>query len=68
MLIHPTLSQGEEVDMGRFADTYCFANNPYECEILFDGADFIVDEEFKCSICTIEVVRQYTDADNDLIG
>lgn len=62
------LSQGEEVEMGSFFNMFCFANVPYECEFVYDGATIAHDGEFKCHICDITGERQASGIDDDLIG
>lgn len=44
--------------MGDFSDMYCFANEPYECEFVYDLATIIHDGEFKCHVCDMDGVRQ----------
>lgn len=61
------LSQGEVVEMGTFFNIFCFANVPYECEFVYDGAEVLHDGEFKCHICDIEGVRQDAGLDDDLL-
>ncbi|CAM9176768.1 unnamed protein product [Ectocarpus fasciculatus] len=52
--------------MGDFIDMYCFANDPYECEFVYDQATVFHTGEFKCQICDIEGERQETGTDDDL--
>lgn len=54
--------------MGEFFNMFCFANTPYECEFVYDGAEVLHDGEFKCHICDMEGVRQATGLDDDLLG
>ncbi len=52
--------------MGSFTNTWCFANEPYECEMVYDGASILEAGEFKCHICNSAGERQETDVDDDL--
>ena len=64
LLIHLHISsQGESVDMGTFTNTYCFGNEPYECEMVYHGANIVEDGEFKCHICNEDGERQVSDTD-----
>lgn len=61
--------QGDEpVSMGSFTDMYCFANEPYECEFVYDLATIVHDGEFKCQVCDMEGVRQLGSSDDDFLG
>ena len=49
--------------MGTFNDIFCYANDPYECEILYEGIDVIFDGDFKCQICNFDGERLYIEDD-----
>ncbi|CAN0357500.1 unnamed protein product [Ectocarpus sp. 12 AP-2014] len=55
------------VTMGEFNDMYCFGNEPYECEFVYDQSTAVHSGEFKCQICDIEGERQQSGTDDDLI-
>ncbi|CAN0522742.1 unnamed protein product [Ectocarpus sp. 12 AP-2014] len=55
------------VTMGEFSDMYCFGNEPYECEFVYDQSTVVHSGEFKCQICDIEGERQQSGTDDDLI-
>ena len=42
--------------MGTFDNIYCYANDPYECEVLYEGID-VISVEFKCQICNFDGER-----------
>lgn len=62
------------MSMGEFSDMYCFANDPYECEFVYEMATIDHDGEFKCQACDQNGVQQYTvtdeneGQDEDLLG
>eukprot|EP00752_Nemacystus_decipiens_P011906 g10557.t1 len=62
------VSDGDLVEMGTFFNMFCFANVPYECEFVYDGAEIVHEGEFKCHICDIDGTRQATGLDDDLLG
>lgn len=43
--------------MGTFDNVFCYANDPYECEILFEGIDINLYDNFKCQICNFDSER-----------
>ena len=43
--------------MSTFNDIFCYANDPYECEVLYEGIDVIFDGDFKCQICNFDGER-----------
>lgn len=51
--------------MGEFFNMYCFANDPYECEFVYDGATITHEGEFKCHLCDIEGVEQGSGVEDD---
>ena len=59
--------QGDVVEMGNFFNTFCFGNDPFECEFVYDGAEILHEGEFKCQICDIDGVRQASGTDDDLL-
>ena len=67
-LLLALFSQGDAIEMGNFFNMFCFANEPYECEFVYDGASILHEGEFKCHICNIEGTRQDTGLDDDLLG
>ena len=59
-------SQGEDsVPMGSFSGMYCFDNEPYECEFVYDLATVTHDGEFKCQVCNMDGVRQAVSSDEE---
>lgn len=60
------LFQGDLVQMGDFNGVWCFANNPYECEIVYHQSDIVHNGEFKCNICNLDGEKQAPDEDDDL--
>ncbi|CAN0394289.1 unnamed protein product [Pylaiella littoralis] len=48
---------GDAVNMGEFFKTYCYFNEPYECEFVFDGVDITDEGDFKCNVCDIDGVK-----------
>eukprot|EP00752_Nemacystus_decipiens_P011910 g10561.t1 len=62
------VSDGDLVEMGTFFNMFCFANVPYECEFVYDGAEIVHEGEFKCHICDIDGTRLATGLDDDLLG
>eukprot|EP00903_Cladosiphon_okamuranus_P014004 g13023.t1 len=61
------VSDGDSVEMGTFYNMFCFANDPYECEFVYDGAEVAHSGEFKCHICDIEGTRQRSGTDDDFV-
>lgn len=59
------LSQDDLVPMGEFENVFCFQNTPYECEFVYDFAEVVHSEEFKCQICNLEGERQIVTTDDD---
>ncbi|CAM9458338.1 unnamed protein product [Ectocarpus sp. 8 AP-2014] len=55
------------VTMGEFNDMYCFANEPYECEFVYDQSDIVHNGEINCQICDIDGVQQVSGTDGDSI-
>ncbi|CAM9326456.1 unnamed protein product [Ectocarpus sp. 6 AP-2014] len=53
------------VVMGDFNDIYCFGNDPYECEFVYDQSDIVHSGEFKCQLCVIDGVRQEVSGTDD---
>ncbi|CAN0025059.1 unnamed protein product [Ectocarpus fasciculatus] len=54
------------VAMGEFNDMYCFGNDPYECEFVYDQSDIVHGGVVSCQICDIDGVRQVvSDTDDD---
>lgn len=61
--------QGDNpVPMGEFEGVYCFANDPYECELVYDLATITHTGEFKCQICDLTGDRQAAGDDDDFGG
>lgn len=54
--------------MGESFNIFCFANEPYECEFVYDGAEIVHDGEFKCHICNIDGEQQASGTDDDFAG
>lgn len=52
--------------MGELENIYCFGNDPYECEFVYDMAWATHVGEFKCRICDIDGESQESGADDDL--
>ncbi|CAM9727199.1 unnamed protein product [Sphacelaria rigidula] len=49
-------------------DIFCFSNEPYWCEILYNGTDVSYTGDQKCNVCTMDGTKQDTDggaADDD---
>eukprot|EP00752_Nemacystus_decipiens_P002934 g2729.t1 len=68
VVVNTGLAEGEDfVPMGSFTDMYCFANEPYECEFVYDLATITHDGEFKCHVCDMDGVRQVI-SDDDYLG
>ncbi|CAN0394131.1 unnamed protein product [Pylaiella littoralis] len=55
---------GDAVNMGEFFKTYCFLNDPYECEFVFDGVDITDEGDFKCNVCDIDGVKTISGDDD----
>ncbi|CBJ26272.1 polymorphic outer membrane protein [Ectocarpus siliculosus] len=53
------------VVMGEFNDMYCFGNDPYECEFVYDQSDIVHSGEFNCQLCVIDGVRQEVSGTDD---
>ena len=53
--------------MGNVFNMFCFGNDPYECEFVYDGAEILHEGETKCQICDIDGVRQVGD-EGDFLG
>ncbi|CAM9484228.1 unnamed protein product [Ectocarpus sp. 8 AP-2014] len=53
------------VVMGEFNDIYCFGNDPYECEFVYDQSDIVHSGEFNCQLCGIDGVRQEVSGTDD---
>lgn len=51
--------------MGSFSGMYCFDNEPYECEFVYDLATVTHDGEFKCQVCNMDGVRQAVSSDEE---
>ncbi|CAM9992511.1 unnamed protein product, partial [Scytosiphon promiscuus] len=65
------VEEGDEpVPMGEFYDTFCYANEPYECEFIEDLAEIAFVGDFKCSLCDIGGTQQSFNIDDDdfLVG
>lgn len=56
------------VEMGLSLNMFCFANDPFECELVYDGAEILHEGQFKCHLRDIDVVRQSTGLDDDLVS
>lgn len=55
--------QEGEVGLATLSNLYCFANDPYECEVVFHGVTLDSDEEIKCQVCDIVGSRESFDDD-----
>lgn len=54
--------------MGEFDNVYCFANDPYECEFVYNLAEILHHGELKCQICDLEGDRLAALDEDDLGG
>lgn len=54
--------------MGDFSNVFCYHNEPYECEILYNLADVQHSGDQKCNVCNLEGEKQSVSIDDDDFG
>lgn len=54
--------------MGEFFNVFCYGNEPYQCEFVYNLGQITHDGEFKCRICDLEGTQQDSGIEDDAVG